>query len=187
MFRVGPDRPGRGERPEVLLLRRSPGRILPGPVAVRLGLARARTSASRSARCASCARRPDSGRTDIEAFYDLDLVNQFHEPSIRRGRDGGRFRRPAYGPESSRCCRTSTTTPAGWRSTMPTREVIWPGYRTAIERIRDDLSDQRARLLVRADARGRPATAVMPRMRHRASLVDSGSRRPTVRRHRRAT
>ena len=41
----------------------------------------------------------------------------------------------------SRACPTSTTTAAGSRSRDAHTEVIWPGYRTAIERIRDDLSD----------------------------------------------
>ena len=52
------------------------------PVAVRVGLARAGRARRRWARCASSRRRPGSTPTDIEAFYDLDLVNQFHEPSV---------------------------------------------------------------------------------------------------------
>ena len=76
----------------------------------------------------------------IEAVYDLDLVNQFHEPStavvtaaVVRRPDRARVGRPAS-------CRTSTTRPLE-PVDEAIREVIWPGYRTAIERVRDDLSD----------------------------------------------
>ena len=67
-------------------------------------------------------------------------MNQFHEPSYDaivtaavfavRVRNGAE---PTLSHEHDE--------PAGWPSTTPTREVIWPGYRTAIERIRDDLID----------------------------------------------
>ncbi len=143
MFRVG--RTARGvARPEVLLLRRSAGRILPGLW-----------------QCVSGSLEPDEriavgalrelmeetgfGATDIEAFYDLDLVNQFHEPSMDGVVTAAVFAvwlRPDAEPSLSH-----EHDAARW---MPVdeahRAVIWPGYRTAIERIRDDLSDpERAR------------------------------------------
>ena len=76
----------------------------------------------------------------IDAFYDLDLVNQFHEPSVdailssavfavRVGRDV----EPRLSTEHDA---------ARWlRIDDAHREVIWPGYRTPIERVRDDLLD----------------------------------------------
>ena len=80
------------------------------------------------------------GPTEIEAFYDLDLVNQFHEPSMDGVVTAAVFAvwlRPDAEPRLSH-----EHDDARW---MPVdeahREVVWPGYRTAIERIRDDLSD----------------------------------------------
>jgi 8-oxo-dGTP pyrophosphatase MutT (NUDIX family) len=138
MFRIG--RTARGvARPEILLLRRSTGRILPGLWQCVSG------SLEPGERIAVGALREleeetGFGATEIEAFYDLDLVNQFHEPSMEgvvtsavfavRLRAGAE---PALSHEHDG---------ARW---MPVdqahREVIWPGYRTAVERIRDDLSD----------------------------------------------
>jgi 8-oxo-dGTP pyrophosphatase MutT (NUDIX family) len=138
MFRIG--RTARGvARPEILLLRRSTGRILPGLWQCVSG------SLEPGERIAVGALREleeetGFGAREIEAFYDLDLVNQFHEPSMEgvvtsavfavRLRAGAE---PALSHEHDG---------ARW---MPVdqahREVIWPGYRTAVERIRDDLSD----------------------------------------------
>ena len=66
------------ERPELLLLRRAPGRILAGLWQCVSGLDRAGRAGRRRPPSASWPRRPASDRDAIEAFYDLDLVNQFH-------------------------------------------------------------------------------------------------------------
>ena len=95
------------------------------------------------------------GPADIEAFYDLDLVNQFHEPSYRRDRDRRGVRGPGRGPTPSPAVARARRGALAGRSRRPIGEVIWPGYRTAIERIRDDLSEPERAALVRADARGR--------------------------------
>lgn len=124
---------------EILLLRRAPGRILPGLWQCVSG------SLEEGDRVAVGALRElheetGFGPDQIEAFYDLDLVNQFHEPSydavvtaavfavrIRNGAE------PALSHEHD---------DARWVSIEDAyAEVVWPGYRTAIERIRDDLSD----------------------------------------------
>ncbi len=67
--------------PEILLLRRSPGRILPGLWQCVSG------TLEPDERVALGALREVEEETgvvaaDIEAFYDLDFVNQFHEPSM---------------------------------------------------------------------------------------------------------
>ena len=124
---------------EVLLLRRAPGRILPGLWQCVSG------SLESDDRIAVGALRElleetALGASEIEAFYDLDLVNQFHEPSMDGVVTAAVFAvwlRPDAEPRLSH-----EHDDARW---MPVdeahREVVWPGYRTAIERIRDDLSD----------------------------------------------
>lgn len=142
MFRVG--RTARGvARPEILLLRRAPDRILPGLWQCVSGSLEV---GERIAHGALRELREETGfNTDrIEAFYDLDLVNQFHEPSVDAIVTAAVFAvrlrsdaEPALSHEHDK---------ARWLEVDEARdEVIWPGYRDAIERIRDDLSDpQRA-------------------------------------------
>ena len=80
------------------------------------------------------------GPESIEAFYDLDLVNQFHEPSYDAVVTAAVFAvrvRPEAAPRLSH-----EHDAARWLPIDDAHdEVIWPGYRTAIERIRDDLGD----------------------------------------------
>ena len=124
---------------EVLLLRRSSDRILPGLWQCVSGSVepgdRVAVGALRELR-----EETGYGPEQIEAFYDLDLVNQFHEPSydaivtaavfavrIRNGAE------PALSHEHD---------DARWLAVDDAHaEVVWPGYRTAIERIRDDLAE----------------------------------------------
>lgn len=138
VFRVG--RTARDvERPEVLLLRRSAGRILPGLWQCVSG------SLEPGERIAVGALRELAEETGfageaIEAFYDLDLVNQFHEPSMDGIVTAAVFAvrlHPDAEPSLSH-----EHDGARWVEVDDAHaEVIWPGYRTAIERIRDDLSD----------------------------------------------
>jgi 8-oxo-dGTP pyrophosphatase MutT (NUDIX family) len=127
------------ERPEILLMRRSTGRILPGLwqcVSGRLEPGeRVATGALRE-----LAEETGFGAAEIEAFYDLDLVNQFHEPSydaiVTAAVFAVRLRTDAE-PRLS-----AEHDEAKWHDLEEAhQQVIWPGYRTAIERIRDDLSD----------------------------------------------
>ncbi len=133
MFRVR-----EGSR-EVLLLRRAPGRILAGLWQCVSGSLepgeRVALGALRELR-----EETGFGSSDIEAFFDLDLVNQFHEPSIDGVVTAAVFAvRLAPGAEPT----ISTEHDAARWVPLHTAhvEVVWPGYRTAIERIRDDLSD----------------------------------------------
>ncbi|MEJ7748101.1 MAG: NUDIX domain-containing protein [Candidatus Limnocylindrales bacterium] len=127
------------ERQEVLLLRRSPERFLPGlwqcvsgslEIGERVALAALRELVEETG----------FGPPEIEAFYDLDLVNQFHESSVDGIVTAAVFAvrlRPEFEATLSH-----EHDGARW---MPIEEahaeVIWPGYRTAIERIRDDLAE----------------------------------------------
>jgi 8-oxo-dGTP pyrophosphatase MutT (NUDIX family) len=124
---------------EILLIRRSPGRVLPGLWQCVSG------SLEPDERVAIAALREVAEETgfgpeSIEAFYDLDLVNQFHEPSVDavmlsavfavRVRGGVE---PVLSTEHTAC---------RWLTLEAARqEVVWPGYRDAIERIRDHLLD----------------------------------------------
>lgn len=132
------------QRPEILLIRRAPGRILPGLWQCVSG------SLEPDERVALGALRELREETGfqppaVEAFYDLDLVNQFHEPSMDAVVSAAVFAvrvRPDAEPTLSQ-----EHDGARWMVVDDAHEeVIWPGYRTAIERIRDDLSDpERAR------------------------------------------
>lgn len=124
---------------EVLLLRRAPGRILPGLWQCVSG---SLEDGDRVAIGALRELREETafGEEDIDAFYDLDLVNQFHEPSydavVTAAVFAVRVRTDAE-PTLSR-----EHDAARWLPVDDAHaQVVWPGYRTAIERIRDDLSD----------------------------------------------
>ena len=126
-------------RKEVLLLRRAPGRILPGLWQCVSG------SLEPGERVAQGALREVEEETGfdpdcIDAFYDLDLVNQFHEPSMDAVVTSAVFAvrvRPGIVERLSH-----EHDGARWLPLDDAyRTVVWPGYRTAIERIRDDLAD----------------------------------------------
>jgi 8-oxo-dGTP pyrophosphatase MutT (NUDIX family) len=125
--------------PEILLLRRSPGRILGGLWQCVSG------SLEPGERVTAGALRELDEETGfaasaIEGFYDLDLVNQFHEPSVDAilaaavfaVRVGAQARPRLSGEHDA----------ARWVAIDDARaEIIWPGYRIAIDRIRADLRD----------------------------------------------
>ncbi len=124
---------------EVLLIRRAPGRILPGLwQCVSGSLEPGERVASGALR--ELAEETAFGPSAIEAFYDVDLVNQFHEPSVDAVLTAAVFAvrlRPDFEPVLSH-----EHDGARWLSIDDAiREVVWPGYRTALERIRDDLTD----------------------------------------------
>ena len=128
-----------GDGPQILLMRRSAGRILPGLWQCVSG------SLEPGERVTGAALRELDEETgyagdSIEAFYDLDLVNQFHEPSMDGIVTAAVFAvRVAPGVEPRL---SHEHDEARWLALGDAhREVVWPGYRTAIERIRDDLAD----------------------------------------------
>ena len=126
-------------RTEVLLLRRAPGRILPGLWQCVSGtLEKGERVALGALR--ELAEETGFGAADIEAFYDLDLVNQFHEPSMDAVVTSAVFAvrvRPGIVERLSH-----EHDDARWVGVDDAHsEVIWPGHRTAIERIRDDLAE----------------------------------------------
>jgi 8-oxo-dGTP pyrophosphatase MutT (NUDIX family) len=147
VFRVGPT------GPEVLLLRRSPGRILAGLWQCVSG------SVEPGERIALGALRELEeetrfSRPSIEAFYDLDLVNQFHEPSVDAVVLAAVFAvrvRPDREPVLSHEHDASRWLPPD----VAHAEVVWPGYREAIDRIRRDVLDPERGPWFALDAEGR--------------------------------
>ena len=138
MFRVATTARG-VERPEILLIRRAPGRILPGLWQCVSGALEAGERVAHGA-LRELEEETGFGPAEIEAFYDLDLVNQFHEPSYDAIVSSAVFAvrlRPDAEPVLS-----NEHDGATWHDLEEAhQQVIWPGYRTAIERIRDDLSE----------------------------------------------
>lgn len=124
---------------EILLLRRAPGRILPGLWQCVSGSLedddRVAVGALRELR-----EETGFGPDEIERFYDLDFVNQFHEPSYDAVVTAAVFAvRVRSGSEPTLSHEHDA---ARWQPVDEAhRSVVWPGYRTAIERIRDDLPD----------------------------------------------
>jgi dihydroneopterin triphosphate diphosphatase len=126
------------EQREILLLRRAAGRILAGLWQCVSG------SLEDGERVALGALRELHEETgfdtaDIVTFYDLDLVNQFHEPSV-----DGIVTAAVFAVEVRAEAEPTLSHEHDGARWLPIEdahgEVIWPGYRTAIERIRDDLS-----------------------------------------------
>lgn len=124
---------------EILLLRRAPGRILAGLWQCVSG---SLEPGERIAHGALRELREETafGPDDIEAFYDLDFVNQFHEPSVDAVLSAAVFAvrvTPDAEPRPSHEHDDLRWVPLGDAYV----EVVWPGYRTALERIREDLAD----------------------------------------------
>jgi 8-oxo-dGTP pyrophosphatase MutT (NUDIX family) len=128
-----------GEQTEILLIHRSAGRPLPG---LWQGVSGRVEPGERIAAAAlrEVAEETGFGPGVIEELFDLDLVNVFHWPAsdgvvlsaIFAIRVGGGLD-PVLSDEHD-----------AWRWTPideAYREVIWPGYREAIARIRDDLAE----------------------------------------------
>jgi len=138
IYRVG--RTARGvERPEILLIRRAPGRILPGLWQCVSGRLEPGERVALGA-LREVAEETGFGPDHIEAFYDLDLVNQFHEPSVDAVMTSVVFAVRLH-PDAEPVL-SHEHDGAMWLSIDEAHAaVVWPGYRTAIERIRDDLAD----------------------------------------------
>jgi len=125
--------------PEILLIRRAPGRILPGLWQCVSG------SLEPGERVTAGALREVAEETGLSGdalldFFDLDLVNQFHEPSADAVMTAAVFAVRVAADAQPRLSHEHDG--ARWLALDAAhREVVWPGYRTAIERIRDDLSD----------------------------------------------
>ncbi len=125
---------------QVLLLRRAPDdEILPGLWQCVSGMLEAGERVALGA-LRELLEETGFGPGTIEAFYDLDLVNQFHEPSMDAVVTSAVF--AVRVPPGSEPTLSGEHDGARWLDLADAhREVVWPGYRTALERVRDDLAD----------------------------------------------
>ncbi len=144
--------PGPGEL-EILLMRRSPGRILAG---LWQGVSGSLEDGERVTAGALRELKEETGFAGpaIEAFYDLDLVNQFHWSPADAIVSAAVFAvrvAPAAEPvlsEEHDACR--------WRAPGEAHAmIVWPGYHDALTIIERDLLDQDREPWFRLDPDGR--------------------------------
>jgi 8-oxo-dGTP pyrophosphatase MutT (NUDIX family) len=134
VFRVG-----RAGVLELLLMRRSPGRSLPG---LWQGVSGSLEDGERIVAAALRELHEETGFGDeaIESFYDLDLVNQFHWPSVDAIVTAAVFgvRVRAVGEPTLSIEHDAYR----WLAPADALElIVWPAYRSAIEVIDRDLLD----------------------------------------------
>jgi 8-oxo-dGTP pyrophosphatase MutT (NUDIX family) len=128
-----------GEAIEILLLRRSPGRILPGlwqPVSGSLEAGEAVVAGA----LRELGEETGLEAVGIEALFDLDQVNQFHEPSVGAIVSSAVFAvRAAAGWEPHLSVEHDALRWVGPAGALEL--AIWPAYRESIRRIDDNLRD----------------------------------------------
>jgi 8-oxo-dGTP pyrophosphatase MutT (NUDIX family) len=127
-------------RPEILMLRRSPAKhVLPGLWQCVSGSLEDGEAVTDGA-LRELEEETGFGRRTVEAFFDLDQINQFHEPTVRAILSSAVFAvrvRPDAEPTVS--WEHDTTR---WVSPAEALELaIWPAYRESIKRIEENLLD----------------------------------------------
>jgi 8-oxo-dGTP pyrophosphatase MutT (NUDIX family) len=134
------DEASAGDGPiEILLLRRGEGDILPGLwQSVSGGVEAGEAAAGAALR--ELAEETGFGPVEIAAFYHLDQVNQFHEPSLGGIVSSVVFAaRVVAGAEPVLSAEHDSM-----RWVLPDealRILVWPGYRESIGRIVENLLD----------------------------------------------
>ena len=130
---------GGGPGLEILLLRRSPGRILPGLWQCVSGSLEEGESPAEGA-LRELAEETGLGPDAILGFYDLDQVNQFHEPSYRAIVSSAVFAVRVRGEAEAVLSHEHDA--MRWVSVADALELaVWPAYRESIHRIVENLVD----------------------------------------------
>jgi dATP pyrophosphohydrolase len=124
---------------EILLLRRSPGRILPGLWQCVSGSLEADETPVEGA-LRELQEETGFGASQIAGFFDLDQVNQFHEPSVRAIVTSSVF--AARVGSAAEPVLSHEHDAMRWVSPAEALELaIWPAYRESIRRIVENLID----------------------------------------------
>ena len=138
---AGAAAPGSGAHAgvEILLMRRSPGRILPGLWQCVSGSLEAGESVTEGA-LRELVEETGFGPDEILGFFDLDQVNQFHEPSFRAIVSSAVFAvRVGAGAQPTLSHEHDAMR---WVSPAGALELaVWPAYRESIYRIVENLLD----------------------------------------------
>jgi len=120
-------------RPEILLLRRASGRIYAGLWQCVTGRLEAGERIDDAA-LREVAEETALGATDIEAFYGLDLVNWFHEPSLDALLSEAVF--AAHIRPAAAISLSHEHDDARWVTPEEARALVtWPAYVRAIEMV----------------------------------------------------
>jgi 8-oxo-dGTP pyrophosphatase MutT (NUDIX family) len=124
---------------EILLMRRSPRRILPGLWQCVSGSLEEGESVTDGA-LRELLEETGFGPAQIAGFYDLDQVNQFHEPSYRAIVTSAIFAvRVSAGAQP---VLSHEHDAMRWATPAQALELaVWPAYRESIRRIVDNLVD----------------------------------------------
>jgi len=140
---------------EILMLRRSPGRILPGLWQCVSGSLEDGESVTPGA-LRELVEETGFGPHEIVALYDLDQVNQFHEPSVGAIVSGAVF---AVRVQPNREPRISHEHNAmRWVTPEEALDLaVWPAYRESIRRILENLLDPRRAIWFELTLDGRRA------------------------------
>lgn len=124
---------------EILLLRRSPGRILPGLWQCVSGSLEAGETPVEGA-LRELREETGFGPNQIAAFFDLDQVNQFHEPSVRAILTSVVFA-VRVAPEIDPVLSHEHDSMLWVTPNAALGRAVWPAYRESIRRIADNLTD----------------------------------------------
>jgi 8-oxo-dGTP pyrophosphatase MutT (NUDIX family) len=124
---------------EILLMRRSPGRILPGLWQCVSGSLESGESVAAGA-LRELREETGFGAAEILDFYDLDQVNQFHEPSVQAIVSGAVFA-VRVGPSAEPALSHEHDAMQWVGPDQALRLAVWPAYRESIRRIVEYLLD----------------------------------------------
>jgi 8-oxo-dGTP diphosphatase len=139
VFRDAPDAatPATSPAAEILMMRRSPGRILPGLWQCVSGSLEVGESVAAGA-LRELREETGFGAREILGFYDLDQINQFHEPSVDGILSSAVF--AVRVGRSSESALSFEHDAAEWVLAPRALELaVWPAYRESIRRIVENL------------------------------------------------
>jgi 8-oxo-dGTP pyrophosphatase MutT (NUDIX family) len=124
---------------EILLMRRSPGRILPGLWQCVSGSLEEGESVTAGA-LRELREETGFGPGEILGFFDLDQVNQFHEPSVRAIVSSAVFA-VRVGPAAEPVLSHEHDAMRWLTLEDALKLAVWPAYRESMRRVAENLPD----------------------------------------------